>query len=134
MLGEIKEVTCAIIRQEGKILVVQRSDSMPHPQKWEFPGGKIKTGESPEKCIRREIREELSINVKVEALLPTVVHTYGDITIRLLPFICSVDSGRIILTEHSCYKWMDPDQLELVDLLDADKLILPYLEGGERAA
>jgi len=134
MVREVTEVTCAIIRQGDKIAVVQRSASMPHPLKWEFPGGKIRTGESPEKCIRREIREELQIEVKVEAMLPTVVHAYGDKVIRLIPFVCSILSGEIKLSEHMDLRWLTDNELIKADLLDADKMILPLLVRRGRAA
>jgi len=127
MESGITVVTCAIIRQGNRILAVQRSEGMPHPGKWEFPGGKVKTGESPEKCIKREIQEELGVIVKVEALLPSILHRYEASAIRLLPFICSLVTGEIVLTEHSGYEWFTLEDLEKGDLLEADRKILPFL-------
>lgn len=134
MVRELTEVTCALIRQDGRTLAVQRSEHMPHPLKWEFPGGKIMTGESPEKCIKREIREELGVEIRVEALLPTVVHTYGDRMIRLIPFVCSLVSGEIHLTEHTAWTWMSDPELEQADLLEADRRLLSKLQRGGSAA
>jgi len=104
---------------------------MPHPGKWEFPGGKLKTGESPEKCIRREISEELGVTVLVDSLLPSVLHSYSNGAIRLIPFICSIEEDEIRLTEHSACKWYTLDELAELDLLEADRRILPLLKAIE---
>jgi 8-oxo-dGTP diphosphatase len=122
------EVTCAIIIENERILVTRRSPSMPHPLKWEFPGGKVKSGESPEYCIRREIREELGLEVDVKQLLPAARHTYGERTIKLIPFVCSIRSGKINLTEHSSFSWVNPDELDKLDWLDADLEVVSQLK------
>ena len=122
------EVTCAIIIREGNILVTQRSESMPHPLKWEFPGGKIKEGESVEEAIRREILEELGILVKVERLLPSVPHNYGSMPIKLIPLVCKIVEGHVILNEHKSYRWVALDQLDEVDWLEADKGVVRVLK------
>ena len=70
------EVSCAIIEAEGLVLVAQRSESMSMPLKWEFPGGKVHAGESPEECLHRELKEELSITVEVVRNLPSASHDY----------------------------------------------------------
>ena len=114
------EVTCAIIIKEERVLITQRSENMPHPLKWEFPGGKVKEGESPEYCIKREIFEELGLKVVVKQLLPSVKHAYHTHTIELIPFICNVDEGKISLSEHRSYRWIPVEELESVDWLEAD--------------
>lgn len=114
------EVTCAIIIKEDRVLITQRSENMPHPLKWEFPGGKVKEGESPEHCIKREIFEELGLKVVVKQLLPSVKHAYNTHSIELIPFICIVDEGKISLTEHRSYRWIPVEELESVDWLEAD--------------
>ncbi|MEN8229627.1 MAG: (deoxy)nucleoside triphosphate pyrophosphohydrolase [Bacteroidota bacterium] len=124
------EVTCAIIIENERILVTQRSEKMPHPLKWEFPGGKVKEGESPEYCIKREIREELGLKVAVKQLLPSVKHTYGNHSIKLIPFICSREEGKISLSEHKSYKWVPMEKLEAVDWLDADLEVVRVLKTG----
>lgn len=125
---EIIEVTCAVIIYKSKVLVTLRSESMPHPYKWEFPGGKVKVGESPEKCIKREINEELGVKIRVEQLLPSVKHTYSDSQIKLMPFICTIAEGSINLSEHDDYKWIEIDHLRELDWLEADLKILDTLE------
>lgn len=122
------EVTCAIIIHEGKVLVTQRSADMPHPFKWEFPGGKLKTGESPEKCINREIREELGISIRAEQLMPSVLHNYDYNSIKLIPFICSYHGGNIVLKEHRSYRWVDISKLDTLDWLEADIKIVNRLD------
>ena len=88
-----KHVTCAIIELDGKILCTQRSESMSLPLKWEFPGGKIKDGESPEERLRRELTEELWIEVAVGQALPATTHHYPVFSVTLYPFICNIISG-----------------------------------------
>lgn len=121
--GGFIEVACAIIIHKGRVLITQRSEVMPHPLKWEFPGGKLKTGETPEYCIRREIREELGIEIKVEQLLPAVKHTYDTHKIKLIPFICSIHEGAILLSEHKSYRWVKVNELDTADWVDADRMV-----------
>lgn len=72
-------VVCAIIIKDGKILITQRSEFMSLPLKWEFPGGKLEDYESPEECLRRELKEELNINIHVLEKLVENKHDYKDI-------------------------------------------------------
>jgi 8-oxo-dGTP diphosphatase len=115
------KVTCAIIRNEDdEILVVQRGEDTDHPFKWEFPGGKVKKGESDEECIIREIKEELSIDIVICRRLPDVEHDYGHKQIRLIPFVCDTLDEFPMLSEHTDFKWIDPDVLSGVDFCEAD--------------
>ena len=104
-------VTCAIIEQDGCVLVAQRSCTMAMPLKWEFPGGKIKPGETPEHCLCREIAEELTLKVVVHHALAEVIHAYPDFTITLYPFVCTILSGTIILREHAAVTWLPREEL-----------------------
>ncbi len=128
-------VSCALIIEEGGVLVTQRSRQMPHPMKWEFPGGKLKEGEKPEACIRREIREELSIEVSVEEELRTVRHPYDSKALELIPFICRHLEGVIELAEHHSYRWVPLEELEDLDWLEADLEVVRLLKShlGESA-
>ena len=123
------EVTCAIITKDDKFLITQRGEDMPHPLQWEFPGGKLKAGESPESCIIREIKEELGIRVDVDRLLPSVVHNYGNQSIRLIPFICSMRDEKILLQQHKDLRWIRSDETGDFDILDADLKIIARLQG-----
>jgi 8-oxo-dGTP diphosphatase len=113
-------VTCAIIERDGLVLAAQRSDKMSMPPKWEFPGGKIDPGESPEECLRRELIEELSIQVGIEKSLPVSTHQYPMFAITLHPFICSLKTKEIILHEHADLAWLPPGELYSLDWAEAD--------------
>ena len=117
-------VTCAIIEKDGKVLSTQRSESMSLPLKWEFPGGKINDGELPEECLRRELREELSLGVDVGRALTPVAHQYTTFTIRLYPFVCKITSGEIKLHEHKAFTWLPPEKLHELDWAEADMPVL----------
>jgi 8-oxo-dGTP diphosphatase len=105
------QVTCAIIEHQGRVLVTQRSEKMPDPLLWEFPGGKIEPGEAEEDCLVREIREELQIQVTPLQRLTPIVQQTPTRTIQLIPYICSFDGGTILLLEHQDYKWVPVDDL-----------------------
>jgi 8-oxo-dGTP diphosphatase len=113
-------VTCAIIERDRLVLAAKRSASMSLPLKWEFPGGKIDHGESREECLRRELFEELGIDVKVGQNLPAATHAYPTFIVTLYPFICSIDSGEIVLFEHAAISWLPPEQLHTLDWAEAD--------------
>jgi len=114
------QVTCAIIAHANKILICQRSASMKLPLKWEFPGGKIETGESKEDCLRREINEELNIDITIRKALTMVEHHYADFSLQLYPFVCSLQSGEVKALEHAQAIWVAIDQLLDYDWADAD--------------
>ena len=118
------DVTCAIITINGKTLAVQRSEKMKLPLKWEFPGGKIEAGESEEECIKREIREELNIEIEILKRLSPSSFDYGDFSIRLIPFLADYVSGEIILKEHSQCLLLENDELRNLDWAEADIAIV----------
>jgi 8-oxo-dGTP diphosphatase len=95
------------------------------PLKWEFPGGKIDHGESPEECLRRELVEELGIQVNVGKSLPATTHVYPTFSVTLYPFVCSIVSGKIVLHEHSAIVWLPPQKLSTIDWAEAD---LPVIQ------
>ena len=128
MAGPLTEVSCAIILDGEMVLATQRSYFMPHPYKWEFPGGKLKPGETPEACIIREIREELGVEISVIQLLPSVRHRYSDSDIKLIPFVCSIKEGEIDLSEHKSYRWVHRSELSRVDWLEADIEVMALID------
>ena len=123
------KVSCAIIlNSTGKILVTQRSATMPLPLKWEFPGGKIETGETAEECLIREIKEELNIEIEITGSLSPNDHQYPNKLIRLIPFICRQTGGDLALKEHAEYKWLDDKDLLDLDWAEADiPIVKQYL-------
>jgi len=118
-------VACAIIEREGRVLAAQRSVTMSLPLKWEFPGGKIDPGETPEDCLHRELCEELGITVTIHKALPSTTHHYPTFTITLYPMVCAMESGEISLREHEAVIWLDPEKLLSLDWAEAD---LPIIE------
>lgn len=120
------EVTCAIIIKDNLILATQRSASMNLPLKWEFPGGKIESGEDARDCIAREIREELNIGIRIIDALPPVEHDYGKFQIRLIPFVAAYVSGEIALKEHAQYIWSHLDELDTLDWAAADVPVVQH--------
>ena len=119
------EVTCAIIEWNNKVLVAQRSDTMSLPLKWEFPGGKIEENETAENCLIREIAEELSIHIEIQSRLDETVHAYSESKIiKLIPFVCKLIGGEVILTEHAQFLWLDKSDLKNLDWADADIPVL----------
>jgi 8-oxo-dGTP diphosphatase len=117
-------VACAIIERDGKVLAVQRSERMNLPLKWEFPGGKIKQGESPEQCVVREVFEELNLQIAAGQSLPSVSHDYPDFSVTLYPFICAMVPEEITLHEHTELLWLSPHELWSVDWVAADAPII----------
>jgi 8-oxo-dGTP diphosphatase len=120
-------VTCAIIEHDGLVLAAQRSASMSMPLKWEFPGGKINSGESPEACLVRELKEELEIVAKIIRPLSPVTHHYPSFVVTLYPYICKIDSGQLILNEHAAISWRSLDELQALDWAEADiPIVIEY--------
>jgi 8-oxo-dGTP diphosphatase len=120
-------VTCAIIEKDGKVLCAQRSELMPLPLKWEFPGGKVQDDEVPEECLRREIREELGIEINIVERFPGRKHTYPDQKrFELIPFRCSVVGGELDVKEHKLVKWLKRSELRKLDWAEADIPVLDH--------
>ena len=116
-------VVCALLEQDGCVLLAQRGKGMRHPLQWEFPGGKVHAGESDEDALRRELREELAIEIDVLAHMPAVTHDYPDIRIELVPIRCKIRSGSIMLQEHAAVAWVTPADACAMDLVEADRAI-----------
>lgn len=126
------DVVCAIIMKEHRILLCQRSERMTLPLKWEFPGGKIEKGESKEAALHRELWEELAIKVAIIGTLDSCEYDYGDLKIRLFPYIVHFISGEISLAEHRDYRWCRREELPRYDLAPADKPILAQFINKQR--
>ena len=127
-------VACAIIENDGKVLSTQRSETMSLPLKWEFPGGKIKDGESPKECLSRT-QEELAITVVISRTLAAITHQYPSFTVILYPFVCKIKSGEIKLHEHKALAWLTPERLYELDWSEADiPLIVDYRKARTKRA
>ena len=113
------EVVAAIIKQDNTIFATQRGYGE-FKGGWEFPGGKIESGETPERALEREIKEELNANIQVGDFLHTVEYDYPSFHLTMHCFICSLLSNEIHLTEHQAARWLDKDSIDSVEWLPAD--------------
>ncbi|WP_284652476.1 (deoxy)nucleoside triphosphate pyrophosphohydrolase [Flavobacterium terrisoli] len=123
------EVVAAVISHNNKILCVQRGDSKYDyiAFKYEFPGGKVEENETNEEALLREIREELSIDIKIDSKYLTVNHEYPDFTLIMHSFLCSCNNPELQLTEHIDYKWLKNTDLKSLDWAAADVPIVDKL-------
>ncbi|MCK9167297.1 MAG: (deoxy)nucleoside triphosphate pyrophosphohydrolase [Bacteroidales bacterium] len=126
---KILTVTAGVLHKEGKVLLAQRrNDSTPRSGKWEFPGGKLETGETMQQGLRRELHEELSIDAKTGRFITEHIHHYPDTTIRLMAFHIEEFEGDIVLHSHQKMEWVALGDLAKYDLSDADKPIARRLQ------
>ena len=95
---------------------------------WEFPGGKLEPGETPQQCIEREIREELATEVRAERILGVVEYDYPTFHLTMHCILCTIVSGELKLLEHEAARWLSKETLRSVDWLPADLLILDRIE------
>ena len=105
------DVVGAVIIRDGLVYCVQRGPGGSLPGMWEFPGGKIESGEDEVTALTREIQEELLCQVKVGKKVTTTAHDYDFGTIRLTTYFCDLIAGEPSLTEHAAELWLQPDQL-----------------------
>ena len=114
-------VVASIIEKDNKILVAKRLDGNIKDM-WEFPGGKYEENETGIEAIKREIKEELSVNIKVEKYLCTIYHSYEEFDLVMDCFVCSLIDEDIILHNHSAYKWINPNSE--IEFAPADKKVI----------
>jgi 8-oxo-dGTP diphosphatase len=120
-------VTAAVIRQNGKILITRRPDGKPHGGLWEFPGGKLHDGESPQEALRRELVEELALEIEVDEIFEVVYYRYDWGPVLILAYICRPVGGTIRNLEVAEHRWVSPGQIGTFDLLPADRPIVRKL-------
>ncbi len=122
------EVVAAIIHDgRGRIFATQRGYG-DYKDGWEFPGGKMEAGETPEEALKREIWEELETRICVKQLVETVEWDYPQFHLTMHCYWCSVESGELTLKEHEAAKWLEKEQLDSVDWLPADRLLLEKIK------
>ena len=127
MMKRIQVVAAIIHDAEGRIFATQRGYGE-FKDGWEFPGGKMEAGETPEEALRREIWEELETRIDVERLVETVEYDYPQFHLTMHCFLCRVESGRLELKEHEEARWLAKDELNEVDWLPADLQIIDKLK------
>ena len=120
-------VVAAIIIKDQKIFATQRGYGE-FKNGWEFPGGKIESGESPEHALEREIREELDARIRVGELFDTIEYDYPNFHLSMKCFLCSLISDQLTLREHEAAKWLTKENLSSVEWLPADLTIIDKLK------
>jgi len=122
-------VACALIDADGRVLIAQRPPGKAMAGQWEFPGGKIETGERPEEALIRELQEELAITVREPCLAPFTFasHTYPDFQLLMPLYLCRRWEGSPEAREHSALKWVRPRDLSQYPMPPADLPLIPML-------
>ena len=123
------KVVAAIIIHENKIFATQRGYGE-FKDGWEFPGGKIEPGETPQEALVREIKEELDIDIEVKDFLETVEYDYPTFHLSMDCFWCEIVEGSLELKEHEAAKWLDRESLYTVDWLPADVGLIEKIRKG----
>lgn len=122
------EVVAAVLKKDNLFFCAQRKDEGALAKKWEFPGGKLETNETPVEALKRELNEELNINVEVGEFVLTVNHQYPTFFIIMHSYFCDIDTFDIKLNEHLGSKWLSVEELDSVDWADADKPIVEKIK------
>ena len=121
------EVVAAIICDGDKVFATQRGYGE-WKDWWEFPGGKIEAGESPQEALLREIREELATEIEVGELITTVEYDYPKFHLTMHCFICKIKAGKLTLLEHEAAKWLGLNTIDMVKWLPADEEVVEILK------
>ena len=120
-------VVAAIIRDKGRIFATQRGYG-PYKDGWEFPGGKIEPGETPEEALKREIREELDTEIEVGEPAGHIEYDYPEFHLSMDCFFCTLLSGSLTLKEHEAARWLSPAELDSISWLPADRSLIDGLK------
>ena len=126
-------VVAAVIEVDGKVLCMQRGESRYDytSHHWEFPGGKIEPGETPEQAVHRELLEEMELDVEVHELLATVTHDYPDFTITLAAYRCVATTTEFNMREHAACRWLPWSELPTLDWCAADERLIALFPARE---
>ncbi len=122
------EVVAAIIRKGDKVFATQRGYG-PWKDYWEYPGGKVEAGETPQQALVREIREELDTEIRVDKYLTTIEWDYPQFHLTMHCYICSLLTEALHLNEHEAARWLDAGELDGVNWLPADYQLIPLIAG-----
>ena len=124
-------VVAAVIRKGNRIFATQRGYGE-FKDGWEFPGGKIEPGETPQEALVREIREELETEIRVGDLIDTIEYDYPAFHLSMDCFWCEIEEGSLELKEHEAARWLDRESLYTVDWLPADVGVVEKIREGMR--
>ena len=117
------EVVAAVIVKDDKVFATQRGYG-DFKDGWEFPGGKMEPGETPQEALIREIKEELQTEIIVGDLLKTVHYDYPKFHLKMHCFLCEIASGELTLVEHEAAKWVSEETIDAIEWLPADLIII----------
>ena len=123
MLGHKRQVAAAIIEKDSKILIAKRRKTDTLGGKWEFPGGKVEPGETPEACLRRELKEEFGVDTEIGEFFTSTRFIYYLVPIDLLSYHVRHLSGEFKTHDHDEIAWVSADKLQEYDLVKADRPI-----------
>lgn len=127
MAINVFKVTAAVIEKDGKILIAKRRIGDRHGGRWEFPGGKVDLGETPEACLKRELKEELGIEAEVGEFICASTFKYMFVPLELLVYKVRHISGEFQALDHDELKWVDPSELNKYDFVKADVKVVKKL-------
>jgi 8-oxo-dGTP diphosphatase len=126
-VNETRVAAGLIFNDQGQVLLAQRAEPDFLKGLWEFPGGKIEDGESPESTLHREIQEELELKIKIDFLIGEFTDTYQNRTVRILAFKALALTTNFLVKDHLDVRWVNPSDIAKYDLVPADKPIFPAL-------
>ncbi|MBR1559355.1 MAG: (deoxy)nucleoside triphosphate pyrophosphohydrolase [Clostridia bacterium] len=122
-------VVAGVVARDGRIMLCRRRPEVHNGLKWEFPGGKLEPGEAPEDALRRELREELAIDVRVGRVLDAVLHRYPDRDVLVLFYPCEIVAGEPAPVDCDAVAWAEKGELNTFDLAGADALFVERQNG-----
>ena len=128
---KVIKVVAANILHKNKVFATQRGYGA-FKDGWEFPGGKIEPGETPQEALIREIKEELDIEIDVKDFLETVEYDYPEFHLSMDCFFCTIKSGEVVLKEHEAAKWLTSETLDSVEWLPADQGLIRSIQNYMR--
>jgi 8-oxo-dGTP diphosphatase len=131
-LNPLKKVVAAVIEKDGRVLMARRKKEIKSGGLWEFPGGRLEEGETPEKGLEREISEELGVAINVKEVLRSVTYRKPSLSIKLMAYRASMVDGKFRLTDHDEIRWVPPRDLDERDFTEPDRPIVRMLKTNEK--
>ncbi len=129
--SKVIRVVAAVVERDGRYLITQRREGAVLPMLWEFPGGRVESGEADADALRREMRERLDVDVEVGSLISFVSHAYARYTVELFLYECRVIGGRMRARAVADYRWVPSDEFERFEFTPADEASMSKLLGEE---